>query len=317
MRPRLKISRGVGLKKEIQMKTGRIWRLLICGVVWLPSVAMAQIRPTFLPPPVLAEPVPISDAEARRKIRPVSLRKIILVGDSTVQVASGWGGAFCADHVTTYVACVNMGRGGRSTLSYRAEGSWAYALAEAKTPGYAQVYVIIQFGHNDQPGKPGHSTDIDTEFSQNLRQYVRDAREAGAIPVLVTPLARRAFVEGALQDTLLPWADKIRAVAGEMDAPLIDLHASSVAWVQALGPVDSLELSQQKPSAEVIAAAKSGTSIGAFRPGVTETAVTQQALQSVKFDYTHLGAKGAAVFAHQVAEGLLTVAPDLRNQVKP
>ncbi|MDC7685190.1 hypothetical protein PQU92_18055 [Asticcacaulis sp. BYS171W] len=72
------------------------------------------------------------------------------------------------------------------------------------------------------------------------------------------------------------------------------------------------------PVAVSNAAARTGSSIGAFTPGVpTETAVTQSAPQTVTFDYTHLGPKGAALFARQVADGLLRIAPDLRNQVKP
>jgi lysophospholipase L1-like esterase len=30
-----------------------------------------------------------------------------------------------------------------------------------------QRHVLIQFGHNDQPGKPGRSTDLATEFPIN------------------------------------------------------------------------------------------------------------------------------------------------------
>ena len=48
---------------------------------------------------------------------------IVLVGDSTTAVGSGWGGSFCAKHVTSNVACVNLGRGGRSSRTYREEGS--------------------------------------------------------------------------------------------------------------------------------------------------------------------------------------------------
>ncbi|NWN22949.1 lysophospholipase, partial [Escherichia coli] len=102
--------------------------------------------------------------------------KIILVGDSTTQVLSGWGGSFCAYHVTSFAACVNLARGGRSTYSYRAEGSWDLALAEMNARGFAKTWVLIQFGHNDQPGKPGRSTDLATEFPANLRLYVQEAR---------------------------------------------------------------------------------------------------------------------------------------------
>src|SRR3546814_12295629 len=50
---------------------------------------------------------------------PLEPYKIILVGDSTMAPHSGWGGAFCAHHVKSSVACLNGGRGGRSTRRYR------------------------------------------------------------------------------------------------------------------------------------------------------------------------------------------------------
>jgi lysophospholipase L1-like esterase len=119
---------------------------------------------------------------------PIRASKIILVGDSTMQVHSGWGGSFCAHHVTSFAACVNLARGGRSSLSYRAEGSWDLALAEMRTPGFVNTWVLIQFGHNDQPGKPGRSTELATEFPANMRRYVEEALTTGALPVLITPL---------------------------------------------------------------------------------------------------------------------------------
>jgi lysophospholipase L1-like esterase len=68
-------------------------------------------------------------------------------------VKSGWGPGFCAD-VVEQVECVNMAKGGRSSGSYRAEGSWAKVMDELKrNADYASTYVLIQFGHNDQPGK--------------------------------------------------------------------------------------------------------------------------------------------------------------------
>ena len=122
--------------------------------------AMAQTQGT---PPVL------SDAEARAQVKKITAKKIVLVGDSTTAVVGGWGPSFCGYHLTSFVACVNLARGGRSTFNYRAEGSWDIALAEMKSGGFSKTYVLIQFGHNDQPGKPGRSTDLATEFPQNLR----------------------------------------------------------------------------------------------------------------------------------------------------
>ena len=76
--------------------------------------------------------------------------KIILVGDSTTSQHTGWGGAFCDLDVTDMVACLPVGRGGRSTKTYRAEGAWDIVLGELRTPGYAQRYVLIEMGHNDK-----------------------------------------------------------------------------------------------------------------------------------------------------------------------
>lgn len=299
--------------------------LIAAALFALAAPAMAA-EPTYLPYKAPDVPVPISDA-ARRANRPkIAVKKIILVGDSTMQVNSGWGGAFCARHVASTVTCVDLGRGGRSTLSYRAEGAWDLALNEAKTPGYERVYILIQFGHNDQPGKPGNSTDLETEFSDNLRHFVEEARAAGAVPVLVTPLTRRSFVNGSLQDNLWPWAEKTRAVAKETLAPLVDLHARSIAAVQAMGPVASLELTPGPPSPELIAAARTGTTLAVPGAGLQTTPARPPAgardtgpaaRPTTTFDYTHLGDKGAEVFAAMVAQGLAEVAPDLRKQLAP
>ena len=288
------------------------------------ATGASAAEPTHLPPPPRpAQPPAVTDAAVRAAIKQIKPRKIVLVGDSTTQVGSGWGGAFCADHVTSFVACVNLARGGRGTFDYRAEGSWQVALNEMKAPGFAPVYVLIQFGHNDQPGKPGRSTDLYSEYPDNLRHYVADVRAAGAIPVLVTPLTRRSFKQGSLQDDLEPWAETVRKVADELHVPLVDLHATSVAAVQAMGARAAIDLAETPPPPEVLAAAEAGTTIGAPKTAAaapaatTEILETPQAHPTVVFDYTHLGPKGAALFARQVTVGLARAVPDLRRDLIP
>ncbi|WP_313217166.1 rhamnogalacturonan acetylesterase [Stenotrophomonas sp.] len=253
---------------------------------------------------------------------PIRAGKIVLVGDSTTAVQGGWGPAFCARHVTSFLTCTNLARGGRSTYNYRAEGSWALAEAEMRTPGYATTWVLVQFGHNDQPGKPGRSTDLQREFPDNLRRYVREIRAAGAQPVLLTPLTRRQFAQGVLIDDLAPWADVVRAVARELDVPLVDLHARSRAVVQALGPVGAMPLAQAAPSAAQVSAALGGTTVGAApvagAPAVQNNAVAEPMGQAkVAFDYTHLGPDGAAVFATLVTAELAREVPALRSMLIP
>jgi len=261
----------------------------------------------------------------RPPVTPIHPSKIILVGDSTVQQMSGWGGAFCSKHVTSFLACVNLARGGRSTYNYRAEGSWDVALAEMKTPGYETVWVLIQFGHNDQPGKPGRSTDLATEFPDNLRHYIRDVRAAGAIPVLVTPLTRRSFVDGKLQRDLDPWADAVRAVGKEMGVPVVDLTERSSATVQGMGPSLANRFAQSPPSREVAAAALSGTTIASstgVAPAPAAGASVANAVEpmgdpKLSFDYTHLGAEGADFFSAMVASELAVKVPKMRRFLLP
>ena len=253
---------------------------------------------------------------------PIRADKIILVGDSTTAVQSGWGSSFCSHHVSSFIACVNLARGGRSTLSYRAEGSWDIALAEMKVGRYDGVWVLVQLGHNDQPGKPGRSTDIATEFPANLRRYVEEIRAAGAHPVLLTPLTRRAFKDGRLLDDLGPWADVIRAIANDMQVPLVDLHARSVAAVQALGPAQSMRFAQAPARSWIYAAAQTGTTVDHDAPALPETspdATGRPLLAQPKrqFDYTHLGPEGADFFAAIVADELSRAVPELRERIYP
>lgn len=265
------------------------------------------------------------------EIKPIRASKIILVGDSTTAVQGGWGPSFCADHVTSFLACVNLARGGRSTYNYRAEGSWDIALHEMRSGAYDATWVLVQFGHNDQPGKPGRSTALASEFPVNLRRYVEEIRAAGAQPVLLTPLTRRQFKDGQLIDDLAPWAEAVRKVAAEMQVPLVDLHARSRDAVQGMGPVQAMRLAQMPAEPEQVTAAQAGTTIGntptqaapaatasTARPATQDNAATEPMGQAKRaFDYTHLGSGGADFFAAIVADELARAVPQLRRQLIP
>ena len=277
-----------------------------------PALALLLSCCVALPAMASDRPVPV----------PIRASKVILVGDSTTAVQGGWGPRFCADHLTSLAACVNLARGGRSTYNYRAEGSWALVEAEMRASGYAATWVLIQFGHNDQPGKPGRSTDLQREFPDNLRRYIREVRAAGAVPVLITPLTRRQFASGTLIDDLGPWADAVRVVAGELDVPLVDLHARSRALVQAMGPVMAMHLAQAPASQAQVIAALAGTTIDAVPTASTRGAAQHAVLEPMgqakrAFDYTHLGDKGADVFATVVAGELARAVPEMRPLLLP
>src|SRR3954464_5867211 len=118
---------------------------------------------------VLLVPSPARAAgEPARKVR------LVLVGDSTVVDNGGWGAAF-AKLLGPGAECVNMARSGHSTKSFRDKGFWAKALEQKPN------FVLIQFGHNDMPGKgPERETDPKTTYRENLARFIDEARAAGA-----------------------------------------------------------------------------------------------------------------------------------------
>jgi lysophospholipase L1-like esterase len=213
--------------------------------------------------------------------------RIVLVGDSTVAEKSGWGPGF-ARHVGPDAECINMARGGRSSKSYRDEGLWKKALGEKPD------YLLIQFGHNDQPGKgPERETDPETTYRQNMARYVDEARSVGARPILVTSLARRHFNdEGKIVSTLGPYVEAVKAVAKEKQVPLLDLHARSIEQLERLGPKAS-EVFDPKPDPDAPANGKPAT-----------------------VDKTHLSPRGSELTAELVVEELKKVEPSQAPYLK-
>jgi len=208
--------------------------------------------------------------------------KIVLVGDSTVIDRSGWGLGF-KQYLNNKAVCVNLAHGGCSTLSYMREGLWKKALALHGN------YYLILFGANNQPGKPGRSTSMAT-FISNLKQYVRDTRRIGAIPVLITPMTRREWDKahpGKIKSSLAPWAAAVRHIALEMHVPLIDLQAMSIRLCEKLGPIKCLEFSPIK-----------------YVHG------------KKRYDGTHLNAMGSMIFGRLVATALGKAVPSLDSVLR-
>ena len=197
--------------------------------------------------------------------------RIALGGDSTMTEKSGWGNGFKA-LVSDDAAFLNASRGGRSSKSFAAEGHWKELLRHKPT------HILIQFGHNDEPGK-GLDRESDLPaFRANMGRYVDEARAAGAVPILVTPLTRR------IPSRLGDYAEQTRAVAAEKNAPLIDLYARSVEVLDRLGSAAAVAISPLKPDGTI--------------------------------DKTHLNAEGSALFGSVVAEELRRVMPEMARFVR-
>src|SRR5579862_925154 len=116
-------------------------------------------------------------------------------------------------------------------MSFMKEGKWTNALA------LKGDYYLIQFGHNNEPGKPGRSTDMPT-FINDITHYVEDAQAIGAKPVLVTPLTRRRWDKadpGHIKSSLAPYAEEVKKIGAAKKIPVVDLHARSIEICEKLG----------------------------------------------------------------------------------
>ena len=172
---------------------------------------------------------------------------------------------------------VNTAANGRSSKSFIDEGRWKEALAKRGN------YYLIQFGHNDEPGKgPERETDPKTTYRANMARYVDEARAIGAKAVLVTSLVRRIYNEdGTIRTTQTPYVEAVRALAVEKSVPLVDLHAITTADAEHAGDEVWADLSPRDDKGQV--------------------------------DRTHLNAKGSEVVAQLLVDALRKAVPELND----
>jgi lysophospholipase L1-like esterase len=105
----------------------------------------------------------------------------LLAGDSTTAPKGGWGDGYLATTVASGSSGHNYGHSGATTASFRAGGDWGKVTKDIGTyKSTYDVYVTIQFGHNDQKTNSGVTIDM---FKTNLKKFADEASAAGATPV--------------------------------------------------------------------------------------------------------------------------------------
>ena len=213
---------------------------------------------------------------------------LYLIGDSTMadkpepehNPERGWGQALPA-FVSASALVKNHAVNGRSTRSFIEQGRWE----TVRTALRRGDYVFIQFAHNDQKIEDStRYTAPFTAYRRNLERFVRDARAAGARPILFTPIVRRQWnAQGVLEDThgLYPLA--VRDVARDLAVPMVDLQLLTEDLVRDAGVEGSKQLF------------------------VWTKADEYPAFPEARQDNTHLSPRGAREVAALVAEALLQV----------
>ena len=218
---------------------------------------------------------------------------IWMIGDSTMSVKevkaypeTGWGMPFTAFWDSTVIVD-NRAQNGRSTRTFMAENRWQ-PMVEQMQEG---DFVFIQFGHNDEVVTKASYTTA-SEFKTNLVKYITDTKNKHAIPVLLTPVARRKFdAAGNVEGTHEAYSAIVRETAKENNVALVDLDRKSQALLQQWGVEKSKDLFNFLAPGE--------------HPNYPEG----------KEDNTHFNELGARVMAQLVLNELRNLRPDLANRI--
>ena len=186
-----------------------------------------------------------SEASKDAPTPPGSQVRIVLLGDSTVMTYIsgprefyGWG-HFLEEELGPGFKVFNHAAAGRSSKSFWNEKRVGPAMKEKPD------IVIVQFGHNDEPGKGEKSeTNPNDTYREYLRLYLRAILDAGAKPVFVTPVVRRIYYsDGRLDNSKLrPYAEAMIAVAKEEKIPCFDLNRESFRFFEELGSAKSAKM---------------------------------------------------------------------------
>ncbi|GAB6011936.1 rhamnogalacturonan acetylesterase [Viscerimonas tarda] len=229
---------------------------------------------------------------------------LFTIGDSTVRNADkndddmwGWGSVIQRFFDENKITVDNQAMAGRSTRTFLDEGRWD-KVYEALRPG---DFVLIQFGHND--GGPANTkpargvlngtgeesvvlrmeatgkNQVIYTFGWYLRKFIRDAKEKGAIPIVLSHIPRNQWTDnGKIIRNTTTYGIWTKEAARQTDAYYIDLNAISAA------KLDKLD---------------------------KDTVSTY-----FKNDHTHTSLKGALLNAQSIVDGLKTSTIPLKDYLK-
>ncbi|KAF2646520.1 esterase [Massarina eburnea CBS 473.64] len=188
---------------------------------------MRGFIPSLFAVSALASPVSLTSRAAKGIY-------FLLAGDSTTAPNGGWGDAFLSTTVASGSSGHNYGHGGATTASFRSGGDWAKVTNDIGTyKSTYDVYVTIQFGHNDQKANSGVTVE---QFKANLLKFAQETTSAGGAPILLTPLTRRNFASSTsnVTENLVEQRSATIDVATNNNIKWIDLNLVSMNYVNTI-----------------------------------------------------------------------------------
>jgi lysophospholipase L1-like esterase len=183
--------------------------------------------------------------------------KLYIAGNSTAKngVDNGWGSHLQKYFDPAKLLVENRARGGRSSRTFITEGLWESVYNDLK-PG---DYVLFEFGHNDAgqindsrrargsiPALGDESFEIDNlltgkkeivhTFGWYMRKMIKETREKGAVPIILSMTARNVWPDGKIEreNKFCALAEKI---AIDTQVTFIDFRNMIADQYDLLGPI--------------------------------------------------------------------------------
>ncbi len=171
------------------------------------------------------------------------MKRIIVLGDSTASVKekdarpeTGWA-EFLFLFLPDY-EIKNFARNGRSTKTCIEEGIFSQALSVAEKDDI----IFIQFGHNDEKINTERGTDPFTSFAENLCYMATSFSQKGAKVVLLSPIPRRIFKNGYLENTHGLYYPAVAYASYKSGVDYVDVTLPLSLYLEKLGECESKKL---------------------------------------------------------------------------
>lgn len=123
-------------------------------------------------------------------------------------------------------------KGGRSTRTFFQEGRWASVYKSLQKGDV----VMMQFGHNDASVEKTERYVNIEGYKEFLRLFINQTKEKGAIPIVITPVARNyPWKDGKLSNVHGDYPQAAIEVAKELNVKYIDLNELSMNFFSSKG----------------------------------------------------------------------------------
>ena len=176
------------------------------------------------------------------------VRRVLLIGDSTVTDGGGSWGCMLPRWFNMPVVVSNHAESGQTMKMFRFSRRWEKMIKEVR-PG---DYVFMQFGHNDSK-RTGHDaiwpeedeagewaithSDAHTDYIWMLATNAVEIKRRGGIPVIVSPMTRINRETGREDNrTHGDYPEACRKAAELAECAFIDLNTMSLQLTNALSP---------------------------------------------------------------------------------